>query len=50
MVGEREESNGTVNVRTRSNVVHGEKTIPDVVRHFRELREKKTADDARKEW
>ena len=50
VVGEREETSGTVNVRTRANVVHGEKAIPDVIRHFKELRDKKTADDAGKEW
>ena len=34
MVGEKEESSNTVNVRTRDNKVHGEKSIDQVLEKF----------------
>ncbi|XP_044746278.1 threonine--tRNA ligase 1, cytoplasmic isoform X2 [Coccinella septempunctata] len=37
VVGEKERSNGTVNVRTRSNEVHGEATIPDLIAKLKKL-------------
>lgn len=42
VVGEKEQENGTVNVRTRDNKVHGEFSIADVVERFRKLKESKT--------
>ena len=44
MVGEKEQANGTVNVRTRDNKVHGEHSIDDVIRRFRYLKEARSAD------
>ena len=37
VVGEKEQSNVTVNVRTRDNKVHGEKSVSDVIAKFQEL-------------
>ena len=39
MVGEKEQANGTVNVRTRDNKVHGEFTVDQVIKRFKELAE-----------
>ncbi|KAL3288602.1 hypothetical protein HHI36_003040 [Cryptolaemus montrouzieri] len=40
VVGEKERSNGTANVRTRANVVHGEASISDVIEKFKNLRDR----------
>ena len=45
VVGEKEEQNKTVNVRTRDNQVHGEKTLEAVISHFKKLVESKTNED-----
>ena len=37
MVGEKEKENGTVNMRTRDNKVHGERSIEQVVTLFNKL-------------
>ena len=37
VVGEKEQSNGTVNVRTRDNKQHGEFSVADVLDKFRVL-------------
>jgi threonyl-tRNA synthetase len=37
VVGEEEAKNGTVNVRTRDNVVHGTKAIAEVIAEFHQL-------------
>ncbi|KAF2904716.1 hypothetical protein ILUMI_01453 [Ignelater luminosus] len=37
VVGEKERSSQTVNVRTRDNVVHGELSIPDLIQKFNAL-------------
>ena len=37
VVGEKERTNDTVNVRTRDNKVHGEYSIADVISKFEEL-------------
>merc|ERR1711997_854251 len=37
VVGEKEKENGTVNIRTRDNKVHGEKSIDQVKELFKEL-------------
>ncbi|XP_077989608.1 threonine--tRNA ligase 1, cytoplasmic-like isoform X2 [Glandiceps talaboti] len=42
VVGEKEKTNNTVNVRTRDNKVHGEKDIPTVIQRFRCLTNEKT--------
>lgn len=41
VVGEKEKENGSVNVRTRDNKVHGERTIDQVKALFKELAEKR---------
>lgn len=42
VVGEKEQENGTVNVRTRDNKVHGEFKIEDVVERLKKLDESKS--------
>ncbi|XP_057366573.1 threonine--tRNA ligase 1, cytoplasmic-like isoform X2 [Daphnia carinata] len=37
VVGEKEQTNGTVNIRTRDNKVHGEHTIAKVIERFTQL-------------
>lgn len=37
VVGAKEEQNGTVNVRTRDNKVHGERSIDALIGEFRDL-------------
>lgn len=37
VVGEKEQSNGTVNIRTRDNKVHGEHSIAKVIERFTQL-------------
>ncbi|KRT80942.1 tRNA synthetase [Oryctes borbonicus] len=39
VVGEKERSRSTVNVRTRDNVVHGELSIEDVIEKFKNIRD-----------
>ena len=39
VVGEIEEAHKTVNVRTRDNEVHGEKSLEDLLAQFKELEE-----------
>ncbi|PIK34509.1 putative Threonyl-tRNA synthetase, cytoplasmic [Apostichopus japonicus] len=41
VVGEKEKTNDTVNVRTRDNLVHGERSIAEVIQRFTELNEKR---------
>ncbi|XP_015603699.1 threonine--tRNA ligase, cytoplasmic isoform X1 [Cephus cinctus] len=41
VVGEKERSGGTVNVRTRDNVVHGEISIADLIKKFQTFKETK---------
>ena len=45
MVGEKEELNKTVNVRTRDNVVHGEMSVEAVVDIFKKLASSFANDD-----
>ncbi|XP_048483972.1 threonine--tRNA ligase 1, cytoplasmic isoform X4 [Plutella xylostella] len=46
VVGDKERSSGTVNVRTRDNKVHGEFTVDALIEHFRTLTKERTlADD-----
>ena len=44
VVGEKEKEAGTVNVRTRDNKVHGEKTIDAVIERFSQLKKEKSGD------
>lgn len=37
VVGEKEQTNGTVNIRTRDNKVHGEHSIAKVIERFTQL-------------
>jgi threonyl-tRNA synthetase len=39
VVGEKEKTNGTVNVRTRDNKVHGELGMPELLERFRKLKD-----------
>lgn len=41
VVGEKELNAGTVNVRTRDNVVHGEILVDDLIAKFKVFKEKK---------
>ena len=45
VVGEKEEQNKTVNVRTRDNVVHGEMSVEAVVDIFKKLASSHANDD-----
>ena len=45
VVGEKEELNKTVNVRTRDNVVHGEMSVEAVVDIFKKLASSFANDD-----
>jgi threonyl-tRNA synthetase len=42
VVGDGEQTNGTVNIRTRDNVVHGEHTLADLVQVLKEERRVKS--------
>lgn len=39
VVGDKERTSGTVNVRTRDNVVHGELALDELVKKFNLLKE-----------
>ena len=41
MVGEKEQANGTVNVRTRDNKVHGERSVDQIKKIFGQLSDKR---------
>lgn len=38
MVGEKEKASNTVNVRTRDNKVHGERTLEECIRRLEQLK------------
>lgn len=42
VVGEKERSGNTVNVRTRDNIVHGEVSVADLITKFANFRDEKT--------
>ena len=44
VVGEKEQENGTVNIRTRDNKVHGEQTVEKVIERFQEFQKTKIND------
>lgn len=39
MVGEQERTNGTVNVRTQDNQIHGEVSMADLIQKFKHLQD-----------
>lgn len=39
VVGEKERSRSTVNVRTRDNVIHGEISLEDITEKFKNIRD-----------
>ena len=41
VVGEKEKTNATANVRTRDNKVHGEKSVENIIARFKELQQSK---------
>ncbi|KAJ6252003.1 threonine--tRNA ligase [Anaeramoeba flamelloides] len=41
VVGKKEQNNGTINVRTRDNVVHGVKSIASVMKYLKSLRKER---------
>lgn len=41
VVGERERNAGTVNIRTRDNVVHGEMAVEELIEKLKVLKETK---------
>lgn len=38
VVGEKEKSGGTVNIRTRDNKVHGERTVGETIERLQQLK------------
>lgn len=50
VVGEKEKEAGTVNVRTRDNKVHGEKTLEAVLERFTILKSEKAGDSEEAFW
>jgi len=42
VVGQQEQANGTINIRTRDNKQHGEFKIEEVIRRFKRLAETRT--------
>ena len=42
VIGAQEQERGTVNVRTRDNKVHGEVSVDEVIKRFKEMDETKT--------
>lgn len=38
VVGEKEKASGTVNIRTRDNKVHGERTVEETVARLQQLK------------
>lgn len=47
VVGEKEQTNKTVNVRTRDNVVHGEFSLEDLVARLHRLKKSRANDDSK---
>lgn len=47
MVGEKEETNKTVNVRTRDNQVHGEHLLDELVVRLHQLKKSRANDDSK---
>ena len=45
MVGDKEQTAGTVNVRTRDNVVHGETSVSELTRKLLLLNSSRASDD-----
>lgn len=49
-MGEKEENSNTVNVRTRDNKVHGEKTVDEVLEKFAYLSKERIRDSEEEFW
>lgn len=47
VVGEKEQTNKTVNVRTRDGTVHGEHPLDELVPRLQRLRDTRAADDSK---
>lgn len=47
VVGEKEQLNKTVNVRTRDNQVHGEHLLEDLIPRLLKLRKTRAVDDSK---
>ena len=50
VVGDKEMTSKTVNVRTRDNVVHGEKTVQQLLDHMKKLKTERSHDDDSSEF
>jgi threonyl-tRNA synthetase len=50
VVGEKERSNGTLNVRTRDNKVHGEQSIESVIDKFKQLAQQRILNSEEFGW
>lgn len=44
VVGEKEQDNNTVNIRTRDNKVHGEQSVAHVLQRFKHFTDDKVLD------
>ncbi len=50
VVGEKEKSSDTVNVRTRDNKVHGERSLMDCMERLKELKASRTRNAEEEFW
>ena len=50
VVGEKEQQNETVNIRTRDNKVHGEHSVTHVLQRFKHFTDSKVLDAEEKFW
>lgn len=42
VIGEKEKASGTVNIRTRDNKVHGERTISETIERLQQLKQSRS--------
>lgn len=42
VVGEKEKTSGTVNIRTRDNKVHGEHTVSETIERLQQLKQSRS--------
>lgn len=42
VVGEKEKTSGTVNIRTRDNKVHGERTVSETIERLQQLKQSRS--------
>lgn len=50
VVGEKEKSSDTVNVRTRDNKVHGERSLTDCMERLKELKASRSRNAEEEFW